>query len=141
MSVDRGQADRLATLAELGVDLLRAAEPGQPVEDGRDSLGLPGTADPGALRPDPGRALGEVHNSHGSSQDRQLWPTNGRRAACGRIEAWLIGCAMRQVPICASMPTTRWTGGSGATRRLTRRAGETSPCSSRSDTRRATGAT
>ena len=69
MSVDRGQADRLAALAEFGVDLLGAAEPGQPVEDGRNRLGLPRAADPGALRPDAGRALGEVHNSHGSSQD------------------------------------------------------------------------
>ena len=87
MPVDRGQADRLAAFAEFGVDLLGAAEPGQPVEDGRDRLSLPGTADPGALRPDPGRALGEVHNSHGSSRDGQLWPANGRRAASGRVPA------------------------------------------------------
>ncbi len=86
MPVDGGQADRLPALPQLSVDLLGAAEPGQPVKDGRDRLGLPGAANPGALRPAAGRALGEVHNSHGSSQHGKLWPTQARPAAGGRIE-------------------------------------------------------
>jgi hypothetical protein len=73
--VDRRQADRLPALPQLGVDLLGAAEPRQPVKHGRDRLGLPGATDPGALRPPAGPALGEVHNSHGSSQDGKLSPT------------------------------------------------------------------
>ena len=48
--VDGGQADVLATLAQLGMDLLGAAEPGQPVQDRRQRLSLPGPAHPGAAQ-------------------------------------------------------------------------------------------
>src|SRR5215468_6577468 len=61
------------------MDLLSAAEPRQPVEDGGHGLGLPGPANPGAMRPFAGRALGDVHNSHGTSQDGGLRPARARR--------------------------------------------------------------
>src|SRR5262249_23222641 len=55
------------------MDLLSAAEPWQPVKHGRHRLCLPSAADPGAVRPAAGRALGETHNSHRTSSDGRLW--------------------------------------------------------------------
>jgi hypothetical protein len=55
--VDGGQPDVLAHTAQLGVDLLRAAEAGQGLEHGRQRLGLLGAAGAraatGGRRPDP----------------------------------------------------------------------------------------
>lgn len=61
MPVDSGEPDLLAARPELGVDLLRAGEAGQPAQHGGHSLGLPGTAHPGALWP---RAIGWQRGSH-----------------------------------------------------------------------------
>ena len=87
--VDGRQADLLAALSQLGVDLLSAAEPGQPVKHGGHRLGLPSAADPGAVRPFGGRALGETHNSHGTSRDGRLWPLARLRCA-GAIGLWRL---------------------------------------------------
>ena len=84
MPVDRRQADGLTAFAELRMDLLSAAEPRQPVKHRSHSLGLPGAAHPGTVRPVAGRALGETHNSHGTSRDGTLWPARGA-AWCDRV--------------------------------------------------------
>ena len=68
MPVDRGQAHLLAAVPQLSVDLLGAAEPRQPIQDGSYRLGLPGTADPGAVRSAAWCTLRHTHISHGSSQ-------------------------------------------------------------------------
>jgi hypothetical protein len=50
MAVDGGQADVLAAAAQLGMNLLSAAESGQPVQGRGQHLGLAGTTNPGAAR-------------------------------------------------------------------------------------------
>ena len=44
------QADLLTPVAQFGVDLLGAAEPGEAIKHGGNRLGLPGAPDPGAVR-------------------------------------------------------------------------------------------
>jgi hypothetical protein len=48
MAVDGRQADAFASVAELGMDVLRAAEPGQALKGGGQRLGLSCSADPSA---------------------------------------------------------------------------------------------
>ncbi len=48
--VDGGQADVLSSPAQLRVNLLGAAESGQPVKRSRQDFGLPSAADPRAAR-------------------------------------------------------------------------------------------
>ncbi len=68
MSVDGGESDLLAAIAQLSVDLLGAAEAGQAVKHRGDRLGLPGATDPGAVRSAARRTLGHTHIWHGSRQ-------------------------------------------------------------------------
>jgi hypothetical protein len=73
------EADLLAAISQLRVDLLGTAEPRQTVKHRSDRLGLPRPADPGAVRRRAGSALGRTHVSHGSSQDAKLSTFESRR--------------------------------------------------------------
>ncbi len=61
MPVDGRQADVLTALPQLGMNLLRTAEAGKPVQHSRQRLRLPGAADPGATGGRRRRGLRRTH--------------------------------------------------------------------------------
>jgi hypothetical protein len=77
--VNGREPDLLTPIPEFRVDLLSAAESGQPVEHRGDRFGLPGTPDPGAVRSVGGSAIWRAHISHGSSHVEPLWTFDGAR--------------------------------------------------------------
>ncbi len=84
MPVYSRQADLLAAFTQLGVDLLGAAEARQSVEYRGYRLGLPGPADPRAVRPATGGASWGTHIWHGSSRAGEFpLLRGGRRCSYG----------------------------------------------------------